>query len=380
MLAPVGGRRGLAASVAVVLAAAVITLVVRSQPLHLPASPVGGSGSGPVSRWEGGGATRGAPPLGGWESQAAGMIDASTLSAAGIELPAGANVFAGRIYGGGPAPAYRFYEAGGGAFARDFYPASSVKLLAALGALDYLASLGFTGAAVIDGGSRLRDTYDAAIRWSSNEDYDQLVRIAGMDRLNRQFLPGQGYTRTVIQEAYAEYDDLSFSPPMHLAEGDREMDIPARTAAGAYGCDGHNCSSLFELADAVRRVVLDAELPAGERFVLAPGDMSALRDALLGAEAWITPGVVEALGPGAEVFSKPGYVFGRDCVDDAVIDAPGSGNRYLIALSVPDEDGCDLLPTLAAHVLAVLDRQGDGAARRADGSLVEVAGGRQVAR
>src|SRR5438309_2320085 len=104
-----------------------------------------------------------------------------------MSLPDGGKVLAARIYGGGSSPAYGYFEAGGGGFTGGFFPASSIKLLAALGALDFARSLGFTGDAVVDGGYTIHDYYDAALRWSSNEDYSELVRIAGVDRLHPQF-------------------------------------------------------------------------------------------------------------------------------------------------------------------------------------------------
>jgi len=131
-----------------------------------------------------------------WAGQVRRHVDTTTLADGGLQLGEGANVLAARIFDGGESPAYAFYEAGGGGFGGGFFPASAIKLLAAVGALDFARSLGFGGDAVVDGGYRLRDYYDAALRWSSNEDYSALVRIAGVDRLNRQFLPRHGYPST----------------------------------------------------------------------------------------------------------------------------------------------------------------------------------------
>jgi hypothetical protein len=319
-----------------------------------------------------------APRLAEWPALAAQAMDRVTLASAGIELPEGANVLAARIYGGGASPAYQFYEAGGGAFTESFYPASSVKLLAALGAIDYVATWGFTGGAAVNGGATLREIYDAAIRWSSNDDYDELVRIAGADRLNLEFLPAHGFGSTVIQESYGWWGDVALSPAMVLTEGDRQVELPERAAQGLYGCEGLNCSSLFDLSDAVRRIVLDAELPAEERFAIAPADVVALQEALLGAEGWIAPGVQELLGPDTQVFGKPGHVGGLDCVDDAVVSAP-SGHRYIVAVSVPDAEGCEFLARLAHDVLEVLDAHDEGPGLRTDGSVVPIVNGHQIA-
>lgn len=317
-----------------------------------------------------------------WAARAGRGMNGTTLASAGVDVPAGANVLAARIFDGGDSPAYVFFQAGGGAFSDRFYPASSVKLLAALGALDYARALGFTGGALIDGGYSIRDTYDAALRWSSNQDYDELVRIAGVDRLNRRFLPGHGFPATVIQEPYGSEDEgeqVSYSPEMTLSEDGRQVDVPARESAGDYGCDGGNCASLFDMSDALRRVVLDAEIPAGERFDLDPADIAGLQDALLGAESWVAPGVADALGAQAVIYDKPGYVPGLDCVDTSIVADPATGHRFLLALSSPDDDGCDALPAMARHILTLLDGCNSGTAMRSDGSLVAVVDGHQTA-
>jgi hypothetical protein len=315
-----------------------------------------------------------------WGAVVRRSIDDTTLADDGLELPDGANVFAARIFAGGDAPAYTFYEAGGGAFSSQFYPASSIKLLAALGALDFARGLGFTGDALIDGGYSIRDTYDAALRWSSNEDYDELVRIAGVDRLNRQFLPAQGYTATTIQEPYGsddEYEQVTDSPEMVLSEGGREVDVAERDGEDDYGCEGGNCTNLFEMTDALRRVVLDPELPAGDRFDLDPSDIAGLTDALAGAEGFIAPGVADALGPAARIYTKPGWVPGLDCVETSLVVDPVTGHRFLLGLSAPDDGSCDELSTMAHDVLRLLDSCDDGTALRADGSRVGIADGRQ---
>lgn len=312
-----------------------------------------------------------------WSGKVQATIDSASLVDAGLQLPEGANVLAARIFAGGDAPAYTFYQAGGGGFTDRFYPASSIKLLAALGALDFVRSLGFTGDALIDGGYSLRETYDAALRWSSNEDYDELVRVAGVDRLNRRFLPQNGYATTSIQEPYGGDEQVTDSPEMVLSEGTLETDVPERVGGYDYGCGGGNCTTLFDMADALRRVVLDRELPAADRFDISPSDVAGLQDALAGADGFIAPGVAEALGPGARIFTKPGWVPGLDCVETALVVDSATGRRFLVALSAPDDGSCDELATMARDVLRILDACDDGTALRADGARVAVVGGRQ---
>ncbi|HJV08037.1 MAG TPA: hypothetical protein VJ653_00070, partial [Acidimicrobiales bacterium] len=75
-------------------------------------------------------------------------IDAE-LKRRGYEVPEAANVYAVRVVEGAEGRVYEQFEAGGGALGVDFWPASSIKVLAALGALDFIHSLGFSGAATI---------------------------------------------------------------------------------------------------------------------------------------------------------------------------------------------------------------------------------------
>ena len=131
-----------------------------------------------------------------WEQKVRHLIDRQTLSQAFAQadyrLPKGSYVYAARILpnrvGG---LAYVFYEAGQGAFSEDFWPASTVKVLAALGALDFAADQGFSGQATVTFKSqrgktlfsdRLQEIYKRAIRVSSNADYDRTLQIAGLDR------------------------------------------------------------------------------------------------------------------------------------------------------------------------------------------------------
>lgn len=311
-----------------------------------------------------------------WVALAASAVDSTSLSADRVTVPPGANVFVARIVDGGPSPAYMMYEAGGGGFSTAFYPASSIKVLAAVGALELAYASGFTGEALVDGSYMLAEYYDAAIRHSSNEDYDELVRIAGVDWLNENFLPSHGYGSTRIQDAYAEGASVADSPPVHLSEGGRDIVLPGRDSRDDYGCDAANCSTLVELVDSVRRVVMDAELPAAERFAISPADVARVQEALVGADSWIGPGVAEALGAGAGIYSKPGWTSGYDCVDVALVTDAQTAHRYLIGVSAPDDGECSVLATLAADVLGVVAQLDDGEALRTDGTVVPVVDGR----
>lgn len=297
-------------------------------------------------------------PLSGPPSRPVGL-DAD-LEASGYAVPAGANVYAVRVVETPEGRVYEQFEAGGGALADDFWPASSIKVLAALGALDLARSLGFTGAATVafdDGlpSQTLRSIYEPAIRDSSNFAYDLLVRIAGLDRLNDEFLTARnGFPLTSISRSYGglPFDE---SPAMVFEEDDRRAFVPERRAGRAPECEG-NCSNLFEMAESVRRIVLHDEIPAEQRFDLDPTDIKAMAAALQEAEGFFPTAVTRVLGAGAKIWSKPGDAAGLDCLDVAFIQSR-TGRRFLVAASVPHRSGgCPALTRLARGVLERLSR------------------------
>ena len=280
------------------------------------------------------------------------------LTAVGYRLPPGAAIYGAKITREGGGLAYDDFQAGGGALAANFWPASSVKVLAAVGALEFVGAQGFTGAATVRFGSgpprTIRSIYDGAVRISSNPDYDLLVRLAGVEWLNNQFLtPARGFPATVIQKSYTAGGSVRSTPTVTLSEAGRTATIPARTAARDPGCAQVNCSNLFEMSESVRRVVLHREIPEAERFRISEVDAAALTDALLGAEGWFEPAVARTLGPTARIYGKPGWVPANDCLDVALIEA--RGQRYLLAGTVPERaGGCPALVNLAQNVLRVL--------------------------
>ena len=303
-------------------------------------------------------AAEGLGPLSGPPSRPV-ALDAD-LKAKGYPVPEHANVYAVRVIEGPEGRVYEQFEAGGGALAGDFWPASSIKVLAALGALDFARSLGFTGAATVafdDGlpSQTLRSIYEPAIRDSSNYDYDLLVRIAGVDHLNDEFLTARnGFPVTSISRSYGglPFDE---SPAMVFEEGDRRAYVPVRKSERTPECEG-NCSNLFEMAESVRRIVLHDEIPPEQRFDLDPTDVKALAGALLKAEGFFPPAVSKALGAGAKIWSKPGDAAELDCLDVAVIQSR-TGRRFLVAASVPHSSGgCEALARLARGVLERLAR------------------------
>jgi len=346
-----GALVSLAASVTILLVVAAAAVAVRSSTVPTTLAFVGGRNPGPLP-------ARPLPPPPGPLSDPK-SIDAA-LAASGYRVPPGANVYAARVTKTDAGLSYDDYQAGGGALGQGFWPASSIKVLAALGALEFVAKMGFTGAATVTfAGSNttrtLQSIYDAALRLSSNTDYDLLVEVAGVDWLNREFLtPARGFPITVIQRSYAG-GNLMTTPAMTLAEGVRRVTVPARAGTVDKVCAQGNCSDLFEMSESVRRVVLNDEIPEADRFRISRSDVVGVSNALLGADGYFSPAVTRVLGAGARVYSKPGFVPNLDCLDITYVEAKGV--RLLLSASVPmEQGGCDTLVSLATGVLRLLNR------------------------
>lgn len=279
----------------------------------------------------------------------------AALALSGYELPSGSVVYAARL--GDDGRVVDEFDVAGGATADDFWPASSIKVLAAVGAMEYLRTLGFSGGATVtsaDGWSySVRELARAAISVSENDSYDLLVQIAGVGRLNDVFLsPDNGFPATVIQRDYAGWD-LRNSPAMTVSEGDQSMELPPREGLDDYGCpDDGNCSTLPEMVESVRRIVFHRQLPPGQRFAIADADASVLRAALLGTDGWMKDGVAEVLGGQALTYNKPGHAY--NCLDVGVVVDISHGDRLMLGLAGPAVGECEYLTELSSQVVRAL--------------------------
>ena len=297
---------------------------------------------------------QGLPPPG-WYAQAERVADRSGLAASfaqqGYAPPAGTYALAVRVTPGVAQPAFELRSWTDTAFvysAGAYWPASTVKLLAAVGALRTLGGLGLTGAATVSftdddstyAGS-VADLYDAALTVSDNVAYNRLMEIAGFDELNDGLLvDGMGLPQLVLQRRYTHplpTSSLRTSPAITYAEGPLQGVLPARTGVGQHPeCPNEgNCITLQELLDALRRVTLHDELPTSERFPLVDADVAGLMAALEAADTFLEPGASAALGHPVTVYNKPGEVASDDRLDHGLVVDDVTGERYLLAASMP---------------------------------------------
>lgn len=293
-----------------------------------------------------------------WKAAVERALDTAALrqhfTDVGYSLPVGAAVYVARIVDGAVAPGYQFYDAGTGAFDMGFWPASTIKLLSALGALEWVYSHGYTGAANVHWDSGFADDldeiYTRAIRVSSNIDYDRTLRAAGWDFMNSEFLTAdRGFPRTVITGSYAGVEVRS-PGGYTLREAGNSKYIMAREGVGEYG---RNDTDLYELVEGVRRIMLNDEVPEAERFRIAPADVVGVQSALCSATpSYFASGAASALGGSPRICHKPGWVPDNECLDHGLVEA--DGKRYLVAASIPYVANCPGLAPIAEHALNFL--------------------------
>lgn len=316
-------------------------------------------------------------------------------------VPAGSYLLGVRIVHGVGQPGYQLYSLRDTGFMYSwsrFWPASAIKLVAAVGALWTLHEHG------LDGRVRLRlsdadGAFDGsfqqilrrALVYSANTAYNRLMLIAGLRRLNERYLTARwGLPLMVLQRRYTHPSpnaDLRDSPAIHYEQGERRGTIAPRHYDTRFArCpDEANCTTLFELQDVLRRVMLHSELPADQRYPLRDADIERLRKLLAAAPNKLEPGASKALlgkvsqpwprrarthpkvpnpPPGDRrvlVYNKAGRVPGDDHLDNTFIVDTVHRRRYMLALSVPyssprepDEITAAQLVELGGHALGWL--------------------------
>ena len=188
-----------------------------------------------------------------------------------------------------------------------FWPASTIKVYAAIAALERLHERGLTldtavafehqdlktGAWQLDCARGVREMLSEVFRRSSNEDYTLLLRLIGIDYLNTQFLiPSRGFPHSALMRGYVTERPWVYvrTEPqrVRLSSGDGQQRVEwQHTWSGVSysaprGCtvidaQTGNVTSPRELADCLRRLLFHDQLPEVERFRLTPE----MRDALL---------------------------------------------------------------------------------------------------
>lgn len=230
-------------------------------------------------------------------------------------------------------------------------PASSVKLFAGIAAAQYANELGFGASAQLtfhgsrgDRSRSLRELIEAALGPSDNIAYNELVQFVGFDRLNGQFLSAEnGLRRTALRRAYeatrwmqmGESSSFTATPAVTIREGSRSHRLPERRGTVSTDCGNAACTSLLDLTEAMRRLMLQEQLPTNQHFGLPTPLLRAVRVPLR-SERRRGDEVVDQLRAAfsreVTCYHKAG--FSQDWFSDVVYLSDGVSRRaYIVALA-----------------------------------------------
>lgn len=248
----------------------------------------------------------------------------------------------------------------------DFWPASTIKLHAAIGALERLNELEMPldsvaifehredGRWVLDCARGMREMLSEVFRRSSNEDYTLLLRLTGIDWLNTQLLSAErGFARTALMRGYVlgrPYGYVREEPQrvtLRSADGSRTRVIEHVWSGRSYSeekgatvIDARtgNVSTPRELAHCLRRVLHHEESP--DRFRLSDEQVAFLRRGggglcglevrteASGASAW--KGGLDEVFPQARFFHKSGLISNYALELAAVDDSEATGLQIIL--------------------------------------------------
>ena len=273
----------------------------------------------------------------------------------------------------GQPPAFSWHDYRETGKATDFWPASTIKLYAAVATLELLTDRGYpldttvtfshrdsAGLWTVDCARTVREMLSEVFRRSSNEDYTLLLRVVGIDRINTRFLiPEKGFSTSALMRGYVtgrpwayireEPQRIRLQSPDGLRSETHEHAWSGKSYAeerGATIIDRRtgNVTSPRELAECLRRVLFHEHLPPAERYALTAEQLRFLRhggSGLFGLEnkgaesspsAW--KGGAATVFPEARFFHKCGaindYALEVACVDDTA----HSGRHFLLVPAV----------------------------------------------
>lgn len=245
--------------------------------------------------------------------------------------------------------AYQFYSYRDSAFIfsltpdgqENFWPASTVKLTAAVMALLRAESLGIHAddpMTFTDLGDEhhttLRKLVNDAIIPSDNQAYNALMLFTGLDRANDTYIRDMfRFPTMVLQRRYyrkTPADNLRHSPIFIFEHADKIITVPEEVSSHYFEHVPReaNATTLVELAEMIRRVMTRQWLPLNEAH------FQILQNALLKAPSCIADGVHKA-HPDYKIYNKGGRVIGDDRLEIAYITDNAGHPKYLLALSLP---------------------------------------------
>lgn len=256
--------------------------------------------------------------------------------------------------------------------ASDFWPASTIKLYAALAALEQVHALSLKldvsvtfehkddkGVWILDSARTLREMLSEVFIRSSNEDYTLLLRMTGRDAINSKFLtPERGFKKSALMRGYVTARPWVYLPAEPQRITLRAPDGTTKTVEHTWA--GHswsaergatiidartgNVTTTEDMAECLRRVIFHEQIPEAERYRISQEMVDFLRyggGGLTGLEtkgkdggafAWQKSGA--DVYPNARFFHKGGWItnYGLDlaCLDDRA----QTGRAIILAAAV----------------------------------------------
>ncbi len=250
-------------------------------------------------------------------------------------------------------------------------PASTVKIYAAIAALRRIDELGFTSRAKVTFHSKKKFTttvgelIEAAIIHSDNIAYNRVVQLASYDKLHKELFTSQfGMTQTALNrgyelsrwEALGENASLRYSPAISLHEGNKTTLIPAVQSKAHAVCSSAACTSLQDLAESTRRLMLQEQLPPEESFNLKQADLLVLRRAMRSPERTRGTEMVDRFAavfkdPRVKFYSKPGFSENW-FTDNAYIFDPRHNQAWIVVMTgYPGRDSLNSAATVIAKII-----------------------------
>ncbi len=268
-------------------------------------------------------------------------------------------------------PTFSWHDYKDSGQAQDFWPASCIKLYAAVAFLELLAAEGFPLATTViferqtdgcwelDCARTAKEMLSEVFRRSSNEDYTLLLRAVGIDRINTKFLRAdRGFAKSALMRGYVTARPWVFpiKEPQRitLRSVDGRTKILEHTWTGVSYSEQRgatiidaktgNVTTTREMAECLRRILYHEHLPEHERYHFTAEQLDFLRHGsggLVGLKtkakesgpaAWT--GGVESVFPHATFYHKCGLISNYCLEVAAVDDTKDSGKSFLLVPAI----------------------------------------------
>jgi hypothetical protein len=265
-------------------------------------------------------------------------------------------------------PVFTWHDYRDSGFARNFWPASCVKIYTVVAGLELLNERGLPldtvvtferrakdGPWILDCARSMREMCSEIFRRSSNEDYTLLLRMVGLDRINTQFfVPEKGFPHTalmrgyVLGRPYGYVREESQRITLTAVDGRREtfdhtwsgQSYSEDRGATIFDSKTGNVTSPRELAESLRRILFHESLPSSERYRLTPEQLELIRQGgggLTGLETihgdsgpYSWKDGLDAVYPGARFLHKCGSISSYTLETAYLDDSKQSGRRFIL--------------------------------------------------